>query len=428
MKVESGKYYVDSNGDIVGPMAVKKRFSDGVCTYIGRVHGKGWQLEVSEDGCGDDGIPGTSPRCSNLVKEAKTCYIAGPMRGIKWFNFPEFDQAVKVLKKQGYFPISPAEIDRNNGFHPEELPEDHDWNVVPETGPTLAQVVDRDIKAVLECDAIYLLKGWEKSTGARAEYAVARFKHAIVMLEPGAADPASLYAPDQKVPDVISAEDPEEWVTQDRVPARPTDERRWVNVVNCSFHPPDDWTLVDKAGTIRNFGNNVRHGYVDRGLRLELRCRRKDLPPLQEPKPTELPEGAKDSNPKDVIGSKKPAIGYVPCAPLFELGAALQSGALKYGAHNWRAIGVRSSVYYNAAMRHIMSWWEGEDSDQESGMSHLMHAAACIFILRDSALKENLTDDRPLQSVHPYQHIKDTVEYMLDNCTNPKSPYTQIPV
>jgi hypothetical protein len=394
MKVESGKYYVDSNGDIVGPMAVKKRFSDGVCTYIGRVHGKGWQIEVSEDGCGDDGIPGTSPRCSNLVKEAKTCYIAGPMRGIKWFNFPEFDQAVKVLKKQGYFPISPAEIDRNNGFHPEELPEDHDWNVVPVTGPTLAQVVDRDIKAVLECDAIYLLKGWEKST-------------------------ASLYAPDQKVPDVISAEDPEEWVTQDRVPARPDiDQERWVD--NCGT-PTGPWDY--------SITNYLQHGDTEgTGYRLELRFRRKDLPPLPEPKPSELPEGAKESNPKDIIGSKKPAIGYVPCAPLFELGAALQYGALKYGAHNWRAIGVRSSVYYNAMMRHIMSWWEGEDSDPESGMPHLMHAAACIFILRDSDLKRNLTDDRPLQSVHPYQHVKDTVEYMLDNCTNPKKPYTQIPV
>lgn len=427
MKVEVGKYYVDSNGDFVGPMEVKKRFSDGVCTYIGYVHGKCYSGEFLEDGCGDDDLPGGSLRCSNLVKEAKTCYIAGPMRGIKWFNFPAFDEAAKVLAKQGYFPISPADIDRKNGFHPEELPEDHDWNVVPETGPTLAQVVDRDIKAVLECDAIYLLKGWEKSTGARAEYAVARFKHAIVMLEPGAADPASLYAPDQKVPDVKPVEDPEEWVTQDRVPARTTDERRWVDVADGSYYQPNNWVSVANAGTIRHFGN-VRHGHIEKGLRLELRCRRKDLPPLPDPKPTELPEGVKESNPKDIIGSKKPAIGYVPCAPLFELGAALQSGALKYGAHNWRAIGVRSSVYYNAMMRHIMSWWEGEDSDPESGMPHLMHAAACIFILRDSDLKENLTDDRPLQSVHPYQHVKDTVEYMLDNCTNPKKPYTQIPV
>ena len=413
MKVEVGKYYVDSNGDFVGPMAVKKRFSDGVCTYIGYVHGKCYSGEFLEDGCGDDDLPGGSLRCSNLVKEAKTCYIAGPMHGIKWFNFPSFDEAAKVLAKQGYFPISPADIDRKNGFNPRSLPEDHDWNVVPETGPTLAQVVDRDIKAVLECDAIYLLKGWEKSTGARAEYAVARFKHAIVMLEPGAADPASLYAPDQ-----ASAGQPTEGPDN------------WVELINPEhvLRADIDWLLFDgewqvvegMAGeTIRE----AREEYFEK-----FRCRRKDLPPLPEPKPTELPEGAKESNPKDIIGSKKPAIGYVPCAPLFELGAALQSGALKYGAHNWRAIGVRSSVYYNAMMRHIMSWWEGEDSDPESGMPHLMHAAACIFILRDSDLKENLADDRPLQSVHPYQHVKDTVEYMLDNCTNPKKPYTQIPV
>lgn len=293
----------------------------------------------------------------------KSCYIAGPMRGIKWFNFPAFDTAYCEVSRLGYDPVSPADIDRKNGFDPHLLPEDHDWNVVPETGPTLAQVVDRDIKAVLKCDAIYLLKGWEKSTGARAEYAVARFKHAIVMLEPGAADPSTLYVPDQQMAMQTPTVKPDDWVT-----------------------------------------------------------------PLSEPKPTEFPEGSKDSNPKDVIGSRKPSISCIPCAPLFELGAALQSGGLKYGAHNWRAIGVRASVYYNAAMRHIMSWWEGEDSDPESQMPHLAHAAACLFILRDSELKENMTDDRPLQSVHPYQHIKDTVEHMLDNCTNPKKPYTQIPV
>lgn len=75
------------------------------------------------------------------------------------------------------------------------------------------------------------------------------------------------------------AEDPDEWVTQDRVPMRACDQRRWVNPV--SMDVAVEWgrsciTSVDPA----------IHGAVNRvGNRLELRCRRKDLPPLPDTTP-----------------------------------------------------------------------------------------------------------------------------------------------
>jgi hypothetical protein len=105
---------------------------------------------------------------------AKKVYIAGPMRGKKLYNFPEFDRVGGILKSKGYEVFSPADLDREHGFDPWELPKDHDWNTVPE-GFDLKQAFFRDLGAVAECDFICLLDGWTDSVGARCEYFAARW-------------------------------------------------------------------------------------------------------------------------------------------------------------------------------------------------------------------------------------------------------------
>lgn len=99
-------------------------------------------------------------------------YIAGPMRGIPFYNFPEFDRAAEKLFNEGWDPVNPAELDRELGYHPEDMPVNFDWNSIPEGFP-LKAIVAKDIDALTECDAIYMLAGWEKSKGAKAEVAVA---------------------------------------------------------------------------------------------------------------------------------------------------------------------------------------------------------------------------------------------------------------
>ena len=105
----------------------------------------------------------------------------------------------------------------------------------------------------------------------------------------------------------------------------------------------------------------------------------------------------KDSNPKDALGIKKVPLHAVPVKPLFEVGLAMMEGGRKYGTHNYRAIGVRVSTYYDAVMRHMMSWWEGEDIDPDSGVHHLVKAMACLFVVRDGMHMENCIDDRPIR-------------------------------
>lgn len=105
----------------------------------------------------------------------------------------------------------------------------------------------------------------------------------------------------------------------------------------------------------------------------------------------------KNTNPKDALGVKKAPLHCIPCGPLYELGLAMMEGGRKYGSHNYRAVGTRASIYYDAAMRHLTEWWEGEDIDSNSGVHHLIKATACLIVVRDSMLMGNFNDDRPLK-------------------------------
>lgn len=102
----------------------------------------------------------------------------------------------------------------------------------------------------------------------------------------------------------------------------------------------------------------------------------------------------KSTNPKDLIGSDKIPLHLFPETATVYGAMALLDGALKYGRANWRAAGVRASIYIDAAKRHLSKWFEGQDIDEDSGLPHLAHALACIVILIDAYEAKKLKDDR----------------------------------
>ena len=122
----------------------------------------------------------------------------------------------------------------------------------------------------------------------------------------------------------------------------------------------------------------------------------------------------KPSNPKDMVGVRKAPLSTVSAAVIAEVGVAMLEGACKYGRHNYRAVGVRGSVYYDATMRHLMSWWEGEDIDPDSGMSHITKAIASLFVLRDSMIQGLLTDDRAPRSAAFYAELNEKAAAIVD--------------
>lgn len=103
----------------------------------------------------------------------------------------------------------------------------------------------------------------------------------------------------------------------------------------------------------------------------------------------------KETNPKDAIGVKKVSTSCIPASAIFHLGTAMMDGKAKYGAFNWRQGPVKSSVYVDAAERHLRLWFEGEETASDSGVHHLAHVMGCCAILLDAWEHRMLTDDRP---------------------------------
>ena len=77
-------------------------------------------------------------------------YIAGPMSGIKDWNFPAFNEAQRQLEELGYEVENPAS--HGCGL-------DHPWEYYLKMALT----------QMLTCDAIALLDGWFDSKGALLE-------------------------------------------------------------------------------------------------------------------------------------------------------------------------------------------------------------------------------------------------------------------
>ncbi|MEP3248073.1 MAG: dATP/dGTP diphosphohydrolase domain-containing protein [Sneathiella sp.] len=105
--------------------------------------------------------------------------------------------------------------------------------------------------------------------------------------------------------------------------------------------------------------------------------------------------GYVDGNPKTAEGRKKTPLHLIPPIAMQAEAEVMGLGEKKYGAFNWRGHTVSASVYYSAAMRHLLAWYEGEEEDPESGQSHLAHVRACMGILLDADANDNLNDDRP---------------------------------
>lgn len=224
------------------------------------------------------------------------------MTGKPEWNFREFDAAAEWLAQLGIKNyVSPAEEDRRRGFDPIENP------YAEPSKEFIAESIRLDLDIITtRARSLLMLPGWEESTGARAEYHLARWLGLDVY----------------------------EYPSGEKIPA--------------DHHP---W------------------------------------------KPT--PFETKETNPKDPIGASKTPASFLPPQVLWEAGLSMMDGACKYGAFNWREAAVRASVYFDAARRHLDSWFEGEDEDPDSGENHIVKAITSLIVLRDAMIMDKWNDDRP---------------------------------
>lgn len=141
--------------------------------------------------------------------------------------------------------------------------------------------------------------------------------------------------------------------------------------------------------------------------------------------PTSTVVSVKEGNPKDAVGSLKFGMSNVSAQVIAEMSVGMLEGALKYGRHNYRIKGVRASVYYDAANRHIMAYWEGEDIDPESGLPHIVKAMTSLAVLREGYIMGNVQDDRPPRLQTGWiGKLNEMVAALIKKYPDPKAPFT----
>ena len=94
-------------------------------------------------------------------------------------------------------------------------------------------------------------------------------------------------------------------------------------------------------------------------------------------------------------GQKSIRLHALPWESLAEVGRVYAFGQDKYDDYNFRR-GYDWSLSYDALQRHLWAFWNRQDNDKESGLSHLAHAAWHCFTLLFYSLTGRGTDDRPV--------------------------------
>lgn len=244
------------------------------------------------------------------------------------------------------------------------------------------QCIQGDLVMIHRCDAIYMREGWRESKGANVELRFAA-SHAIPIY-------FSLTALAQDVKDP------------------PLGQR-------ASLSPLSEFEPVQLKGKTTSVDHFV-------ATHTATPCA-PDVPESPEaPGPPNTPADSEEpldgqylspgsrhpyqytANPKDAAGCAKTPFHLVPESATRLEAEVMRLGAIKYGPYNWRKTRVNASVYISALRRHMALWFDGEDYDPESGLSHLAHARANLGILLDAQECETLNDDRPLPVPPPETH------------------------
>ena len=99
----------------------------------------------------------------------KKIYIAGPMTGIEDLNKIDFYQIEAKLIKNGWETINPHKLG--------------DLGLNPEDPYYFPRIMRRDFEKLENCNAIYMMDGWEFSPGASCEHAYAKVQNLDIYYE-----------------------------------------------------------------------------------------------------------------------------------------------------------------------------------------------------------------------------------------------------
>lgn len=312
-------------------------------------------------------------------------YLAGPMRGKPDFNFPSFDRSAQQLRMFGYEVFSPAEHDRKVGFDPTGMTGHED---LADYGFDLRKALAADMEYIASKAAVVaVLAGWEESSGARAEVALA---HALGL-------PVVLWwrlpKSGEEIPDSVL-------IKSDHVPSgRVVKDGEQIGVSGSvgalAGLCPTPSIKLGRAETVnatgRTFGNHLHFEKWANGK-----------PPAIPAIPSvgDIPgEVRTTSSTGGQKGIKPECFSLIPVEALEAVARHYAIGAKKYAKNQWR-FGYEWSKSFDALQRHAMAFWRGEDIDEETKSPHMAAVAFHALTLLTFMNEQPDHDDRYRKGDH----------------------------
>lgn len=121
---------------------------------------------------------------------------------------------------------------------------------------------------------------------------------------------------------------------------------------------------------------------------------------VQQIQGSEPDDNVKPANitPPDNLGRKddktKRRLSLIPIKCLNSIVDVLEYGVKKYGLGNWKHVPDANTRYFDAAIRHLFAWRDGEKLDPETNLPHLAHAACCVIFALWFDLSEEKSNDK----------------------------------
>ena len=92
-------------------------------------------------------------------------YISGAITGTKDY-MERFSKAEEMIRNSGYVPVNPAKVNA-------QMPDGTKYGTYMEMSHVMLK----------SCDVVYMLNGWERSNGARSEFALAIVHKKTIVFE-----------------------------------------------------------------------------------------------------------------------------------------------------------------------------------------------------------------------------------------------------
>lgn len=295
------------------------------------------------------------------------------MRGYDEFNFPAFDAGTEALRHLGIEVFSPAERDRKeDDFDPSAMKGTDDELV--EVGFSLRDALGDDLEYICkEADAVVVLPGWEKSSGANAEVATAK------------ALSLPVYELDALIEFATTTSNWHNFIDEcPEVHRASSDQPIQIKAESFTVNVESPRAGSDVAVPLYAPTPNYEFELDLDGLPGPIRWW-PEAPATTEVRVTSATGGQK--------GQKDAQMGAIDPLARDAVARVAGFGTRKYSRGNYLR-GFDWSLCIDALHRHISAFEAGEDLDPESGECHAAHAAWQALALTSFFLRGIGTDDR----------------------------------